>query len=372
MNNRLNLQDIVDLLASQTGRTKKETELFLRTFIAKVSEGVFRDKIVKVKGLGTFKIIKVDRRESVNVNTKERFIIPEHYKFSFLPDKDLKESVNKPFSFFETTEINEGADFSSIPTPDNNEETDEEQEATEVAEINDEVVEETVITESPVEEEPSTEPEEVIPEVIPPAVEESQEATITKVPVVEKLDPVAENNDTQTNNAPVEKKEEKPKNKGAILWLSILLALVLVIVALIFLLRNNKPADVVERQTSAPMVEEVIPVQPPQPDSLVTSVQEEPEIITPPATPSKPEVIARVKIDAGSRLTLIALEYYKSKVFWVYLYEYNKAIIKDPNNIPIGTEIAIPSPHLYDIDVNDRKSLERASILQTEILEGKR
>ena len=114
MNNRLTIQDLAGLLAEYTGKDKNSTERFLREFIAVVSDGVYADKLVKVKGLGTFKIIPVEKRESIHVNTGERFVIPEHYKFSFLPDKDLRELVNKPFSFFETTELGENVDFTDM------------------------------------------------------------------------------------------------------------------------------------------------------------------------------------------------------------------------------------------------------------------
>ena len=99
MNNRLTIQELAGLLADYTGKDANSSELFLREFIAVVSEGVYTDKLVKVKGLGTFKIILVEKRESIHVNTGERFVIPGHYKFSFLPDKELRELVNKPFSF---------------------------------------------------------------------------------------------------------------------------------------------------------------------------------------------------------------------------------------------------------------------------------
>ena len=103
MNKRLTLQDLAVILAEQTGKEVQEAERFLQTFVAVVTEGVYTDKLVKVKGLGTFKIIRVEERESVSVNSGERFLIPAHYKFTFVPDKDLKELVNKPFSWFETT-----------------------------------------------------------------------------------------------------------------------------------------------------------------------------------------------------------------------------------------------------------------------------
>ena len=84
-----------------------------------------------------------------------------------------------------------------------------------------------------------------------------------------------------------------------------------------------------------------------------------------------PKVIARVKIEPGSRLTLISLKYYGSKLFWVYLYEYNRAVITDPNNVPIGTVIEVPAPEMYGIDRRDRSSVEKAAARQTEILSGK-
>ena len=95
---------------------------------------------------------------------------------------------------------------------------------------------------------------------------------------------------------------------------------------------------------------------------------ENPEV-EPEAT--SPKVIARVKIEPGSRLTLISLKYYGSKLFWVYLYEYNRAVITDPNNVPIGTVIEVPAPEMYGIDRHDRSSIEKAAARQTEILSGK-
>ena len=114
MNSRLTIQDLAGLLAERTGKDRSSSEQFLREFITIVSQGVFTDKIAKVKGLGTFKIVLVEKRESIHVNTGERFTIPAHYKFSFLPDKELRELVNKPFSFFETEELNEGVDFTAL------------------------------------------------------------------------------------------------------------------------------------------------------------------------------------------------------------------------------------------------------------------
>ncbi|MBR2498017.1 MAG: HU family DNA-binding protein, partial [Parabacteroides sp.] len=132
MNNRLTIQDLAGLLAEYTRKDKQYCERFLREFITVISEGVFTDKLVKVKGLGTFKIILVEKRESIHVNTGERFLIPAHYKFSFLPDKELREQVNKPFSFFETTELQEDIDFTDLDViPGEPEDNDKEAESVE-------------------------------------------------------------------------------------------------------------------------------------------------------------------------------------------------------------------------------------------------
>ena len=131
MNSRLTIQDLAALLAERTGKDRNSAEQFLREFIAIVSQGVFTDKIAKVKGLGTFKVILVEKRESIHVNTGERFLIPAHYKFSFLPDKELRELVNKPFSFFETTELNENVDFTDLDVSADVEEKETEDESVE-------------------------------------------------------------------------------------------------------------------------------------------------------------------------------------------------------------------------------------------------
>ena len=79
MNNRLNTQELAELISQYTSKDKKEVEAFLREFVALVVDGVCRDQVVKVTGVGTFKIIQVEKRESIHVNTGERFLIPAHY-----------------------------------------------------------------------------------------------------------------------------------------------------------------------------------------------------------------------------------------------------------------------------------------------------
>ncbi|MDR1746906.1 MAG: HU family DNA-binding protein [Tannerella sp.] len=108
MNEKYSLYDIAGILAERTGRTTAMTERFIEELIDIINDGITKDQSVKIKGLGSLNIILVKERESVHVNTGERILIPAHHKLSFLPDKGLKELINKPFSSFEAVEINAG------------------------------------------------------------------------------------------------------------------------------------------------------------------------------------------------------------------------------------------------------------------------
>lgn len=116
MDEKLTLQDIIDLLAKKSGLTKKEADAFFRELLDIIITNVFNEEPVKIKGFGTFKLTQVNSRESVDVNTGEKIEIPSHFKLSFIPDKALKALVNKPFSQFETTLIEDGVSFDSIET----------------------------------------------------------------------------------------------------------------------------------------------------------------------------------------------------------------------------------------------------------------
>ena len=114
MSDRLNSQDLIDLLMNRRGLERKEAETFVKEFFTLIEEGLEKDKIVKIKGLGTFKLVDVESRGSVNVNTGERIEIQGHTKISFTPDTSLRDTINKPFAHFETVVLNEGIEFNDI------------------------------------------------------------------------------------------------------------------------------------------------------------------------------------------------------------------------------------------------------------------
>lgn len=111
MNEKLNIQDLSVILAKQRGLEKEKAENFVREFFALIGEALETDKYLKIKGFGVFKLIEVESRESVNIQTKERFEIPGYTKISFTPDALLKDTINQPFAIFETVILNENTTF---------------------------------------------------------------------------------------------------------------------------------------------------------------------------------------------------------------------------------------------------------------------
>lgn len=117
------IQAIADVVAKKHNLSLKDAEDFVSALFATIHDGLDEDKQVKVKGLGTFKVVGVKARASVNVNTGERLVIEGHDKVSFTPDKTMAELVNKPFAQFETVVLNDGVEFDDVSGEENQAET---------------------------------------------------------------------------------------------------------------------------------------------------------------------------------------------------------------------------------------------------------
>lgn len=192
------LQEIAARVAKNEKITIKAAEAFVSNFFAVIREGLEADKQVKVRGLGTFKIIPVKDRESINVNTGERVLIAGHDKISFTPDAGMKELVNRPFSQFDTVELEDGVDFEDVPHGPEEKETEEPALEATVAPLMASVDEKEEKIEETVEkikdqiltaEEPKVEEE---PQVEEPKVEEELEVEETKVEQHETEEPEVE------------------------------------------------------------------------------------------------------------------------------------------------------------------------------------
>jgi len=361
MNERINLQDLAALLAEKTAITKKEAETFLREYFDVLNEELINSGLIKIKDLGTFKLLPVEDRESVDVTTGERVLIPAHYKVTFTPDKKLAETVNEPFAFFETTEIDGESmpeELQQLPEEDASEDSEQ------LLEEEDEVVTE---KSSPEEEEA----------VIEELVTENEGETVLSEPVVEE------------EQKPVHKQEvrnlclncrdyeghyvfrkkyfvllKKLRALMIIIWIvSVLLMAALGYIVYVALYNKNPIAEIISPEVKGHVSpQKVVPENYRVFTDSIVSVegtvnQDTIEKVDPPEIT---DGFKQTIISSGDRLTSIAQKEYGDKVFWIYIYLENKAIISNPNVLPVGATISIPPAGKYGIDCNDSASIQKA------------
>lgn len=223
MNERLTIQDLIDLLAAKHSMTKKDAEAFVKEFFLLIEQALENEKTVKIKGLGTFKLVDVDSRESVNVNTGERFQIKGHTKVSFTPDTNLRDTINKPFAHFETVVLNEGTVLEDTPM----EESDEEEGAisdTETEMIDSEIagnenvggdIQEEIQPEEPVIEEQPTAEEVAVTEVPETDANETGQTETETEPVATEEPEAEELPEVETESVSEEAPEEEPVEESS-------------------------------------------------------------------------------------------------------------------------------------------------------------
>ncbi|MBP5770715.1 MAG: HU family DNA-binding protein [Bacteroidaceae bacterium] len=384
MEKKLNIPDLAEGLSRRTKLPRRIAETFVRQFFDTLEENLLRENIVKVKGLGTFKLIDVEARESVNIQTGGRFQIAGHTKISFTPDAVLRDAVNKPFAEFETVVLNENTDVSLM-----------------------EAVEDfqpLPVAEEPQEEEPLQED--------PAAEEQIEEGTITEEPVAETViveetavkdsvckEPSVEKPDTeeQTENEPiaplhVTPVEPKPEMKTATsepphhlgFWHVVMMLFTgIILLVLGYGIGYLRPLALpfLDRQTS----EIKSDVQHPNQRTLQKGTSSK-AVAAPAKTSSKPtsdsqdmpskdlqvvstegkgnepakkmpsEVLAYPQLEGGDYLIVgikgtevmapgktllnISIKYYKSQDFVPYICTLND--IKNPDIVPLNKELKIP------------------------------
>ncbi len=203
-----NIKDLARFLVEKHGIKLADAELFIALMTEIINEGVHRERQVKIKGLGTFKLTSVSSRESIDVNTGERIVIEGRDKLSFAPDNAMKELVNQPFSQFETIVVNDGVELED--------EYKEQVEEVAPAEEKKEIVEEKAVEEIELPREEPVEPIAVVSEMSAETMslkEEKQEDTVqetiseTNVSEVEQIETAQETIETASDN--VAKDEEE-------------------------------------------------------------------------------------------------------------------------------------------------------------------
>lgn len=203
-----NIKDLARFLVEKHGIKLADAELFISLMTEIINEGVHRERQVKIKGLGTFKLTSVSSRESIDVNTGERIVIEGRDKLSFAPDNAMKELVNQPFSQFETVVVNDGVELED--------EYKEQVEEVAPAEEKKEIVEEKAMEEVEFPCEEPVEPIAVVSEMSAETMsveEDKQEDKVqetiseTNVSEVEQIETAQETIDTASDN--VAKDEEE-------------------------------------------------------------------------------------------------------------------------------------------------------------------
>ena len=194
---KLTIQEIAAVLQQKNRFDKREANSFVSTMFQIIQERLESDGIVKIKGLGTFKMIDVEARESVSVRTGERVVISGHAKVTFTPDATMKELVNRPFSQFETVVLNEGVEFSDLKeqVDDMDDDLKDEQEEEQAEQL----VEQNV--EQPVEQNVEQPVEQIVEEPVGQAVEQQ--------PVVQSVEQSSEQKVESEALEPVEEQEEE-------------------------------------------------------------------------------------------------------------------------------------------------------------------
>lgn len=383
MNEKISFPDLVGLLSSKMNITKKEAETFLKEFFTVSTEIITSGEELRINGLGLFKPIWVEARGSINIQTGEPVEIPGHYKLSFIPDKVLREAVNAPFSSFSVEVLNDHVpieDMTAVPSQDIDENNDICN--TENVELQDSKE----IREKEEEDEPIEPAHEYIQED-KSADEESSESTVSS----QEMEKFQEEIIQPESETKVEEKEEdcyedylRKSASRKSFWWGVLSAFGIIIICLaggIFFMGNDSPYVVKIGEYTLSLGKQSIDSRPMNnnPESVVLpenkdtlSEMEKDSVLKDSVISASPLAAPEVKpvietIRSGVFLTTLARKYFGHKAFWVYIYEENKDVIKNPNQVPIGTRLTIPSASKYDIDANNRTSVEKAKALAAKI-----
>ncbi|MFA6872646.1 MAG: HU family DNA-binding protein [Bacteroidaceae bacterium] len=200
MNERISTTELADILARKAGLSQEEAFAFVRDVFDCIDRAISDDKYVKVKGLGTFKLISMSPRESVAVNTGERIVIEGYQKFSFTPEVALKDLINKPFAHFEAVPLNEGVEFNDTEVDFKDAEGDEDSSVdTADTDAEDSFTE---LVSRPMSTEDFYSSVEVIP-VLPSTVATSSEPTPETPPAINPVNPMAARKKTTIFAVPV-------------------------------------------------------------------------------------------------------------------------------------------------------------------------
>ena len=383
MSSKLNMQDIIDLLVAKSDISKEEAEKFIVELFNLIEKGLSTDELIKIKDLGTFRLTPIQERESVDVNTKEKILIPAHKRISFIPASLLKTTVNKPFAHFETTPLNDGIFEEGIPEADSIEKESDE-------EVSDDYEDKTNKPEhteveagkinliAAAAEEASREKDELLMSTTPSTtVAEDEQSTYSEEDKTEV--------ETETEKAEEQEKSleqevvviaplktpttyvSKPKRKARrYILISAVIALLLLFTGAFayYYYFSNNSIERVSKMIQTSKSEEN------ESTATAETLLKENQNNTDPTEIINTQPRKTAKMSPGRTLRLIALDKLGDKEFWIYIYIINKEKIENPNVIPIGLVLELPHQNEYPMDANNTEDIAKAKKLGDETLKS--
>ncbi|MBQ8722405.1 MAG: HU family DNA-binding protein [Paludibacteraceae bacterium] len=407
---------ILSAFRKQVGISKVGEIAFAEAFQSIFEEALLRDKILKISGLGTFKLVPVESRKSVNVNTGEEFEIASHYKLTFTPDVALKDKVNEPLAHLETVELDSDVVVEKVVEEQviHQNTSDETQE---VAHLQDDPLQK--LTEQ------ALELKDILADIqglgeqveIQQPAEEIENIVLSDQSDLSDLSDLSDHSDSSGSStssdqsnlsdsqqklvsaqdivAAINREDTAPNSKQSKVWIGVAIILFVGIVGLLVYQNldfftsspKNELNTPIIADTEQSLVDSTIQIET---DSILaqelkvdtTEVLESQILVDSSLSIDKTspiyseqfpdlfnqkreytEFVDTVTLNEGSRLTWISLKHLGHKDFWVYIYEANMDVISNPNSIRIGTKLRIPKLPSELIDANNPQTLEYAKYL---------
>lgn len=376
--NKITLPQLIRLVAEATGTTDRVSELFLSELFVTISQALVDEDTVTIDGLGTFKTV-TEERPGGKTRSNPMFIIA----------KEFADKVNEPFAAFTAVALSEDLDADTLngeidapaepaqptepvpPTFKGGADNPEVETTSQVADVNEP------------EPQPESQPEPVAevslpddaPQVTPPpmpaAVADTTDAEVTSTPADAEGDnttppsvsPVASAAPTiERNDEGNELSDEPPTQFGARFWQGFVAGCITtaIVAAICFAMMGNRGTDHVAPPVAA---NDTVSAASDSVNAAADSVTTTPQPAAEPAQPVVTEVATSTMY-----LSRMAAKHYGKQDFWVYIYEENKALIDDPNNVTPGTVLVIPPREKYGINPDDPQSVRAARNLQYRIL----
>lgn len=345
-NKKISLQELTDTIAAQSGFSKRFTESFLRELVLVIQENLEKDGIVKVKGLGTFKLIWNESRKSVDVSTGDSIVLPGHYKVSFVADATVKQQINAPYAHLDT--VMGGAEIIS-----------EVEESGDLIEDREELRVEKV------------ESNELQDELMNAEIN-SPTHQITASPERSEINSESPNNQITESPARSDSNSASPSKKKW--WVAMVVLMLLCLLgAAGFYWRNilipqqntmlpsqiKAPVVVVRVDTAEQVLKDTLDVS----DAVKEDTVAVPELTLDTYTYQdalNAPVREVVTVIDGSRLTMVAYRAFGHKAFWVYVYDANRKVLQSPNAVEKGMQLVIPDLPLSIVNPKSQLCIDKA------------